>query len=416
MLRRNEKILPLLGWSILCLLLIPQGFAISDNILGIYGNANMDAYLNDEDIAFLQDIINGKIEPTKLADANDDGKVDEKDISQTEDIINGTERELTIFDSAGRTVTVNMPVNRVVAFNNEQIETMRSIKAKDRIAGVGSYTKDDEILSEFADYPNVGATKSPNYEELIKLKPDVVLIYATFSMTEAESIQNHLKDLNPDIRVIRLDSYKPESYVNETRQMGYLFDKRDEADEFLKFYQSWMDTIESRVDEIPEDEKPSVYYENRKPYYSAGNGTGHQQKIDLAGGRNIFSDLSGYKDVDPEEVVNRNPEVIIRVDANFKGYDTTNATELQNIRNEIINRTELAKVDAIKNKKTYIISNQIIGNVRHFVGIGYMAKWLHPDLFSDLDPQAIHQEYLNKFQGLDSDLSKKGVFAYPDTS
>jgi iron complex transport system substrate-binding protein len=416
MLRRNEKILPLLGWSILCLLLIPQGFAISDNILGIYGNANMDAYLNDEDIAFLQDIINGKIEPTKLADANDDGKVDEKDISQTEDIINGTERELTIFDSAGRTVTVNMPVNRVVAFNNEQIETMRSIKAKDRIAGVGSYTKDDEILSEFADYPNVGATKSPNYEELIKLKPDVVLIYATFSMTEAESIQNHLMDLNPDIRVIRLDSYKPESYVNETRQMGYLFDKRDEADEFLKFYQSWMDTIESRVDEIPEDEKPSVYYENRKPYYSAGNGTGHQQKIDLAGGRNIFSDLSGYKDVDPEEVVNRNPEVIIRVDANFKGYDTTNATELQNIRNEIINRTELAKVDAIKNNKTYIISNQIIGNVRHFVGIGYMAKWLHPDLFSDLDPQAIHQEYLNKFQGLDSDLSKKGVFAYPDTS
>ncbi len=415
MLRKDVKKSPLLRWSILCLLLIPLGSAASENILGIYGNANMDAYLNDEDVAFLQDIINGKSEPTQLSDANYDGKVDEKDLAQTEDIINGREKDLTILDSAGRTVTVNMPINRAIVFNNEQIETMRSIKAKDMIAGVGSYVKDDEILSEFADYPNIGATKSPNYEEIIKLKPDVVIMYATFSMTEAESIQDHLKDLNPDIRVIRLDSYKPESYVNETRLMGYLFDKRIESEEFIKFYESWMNTIKSRVDKIPEQEKPFVYYENRKPYYSAGNGTGHQQKIDLSGGRNIFSDLYGYTDVDPEAVVNRNPEMIIRVDANFKGYDTTNTTELQNIRNEIVNRAELAKVDAIKNNKTYVISNQIIGNVRHFVGIGYMAKWLHPDLFGDLDPQAIHQEYLNKFQGLDFDLSKKGVFVYPET-
>ena len=399
----------------LCMLLIPLSSAVSDNTLGIFGNANMDAYVNYEDIAFLQDIIAGKSEPTKLADANNDSKIDEKDLAQTEDIIKGTEKELAILDSAGRTVTVKMPINRVAVFNNEQVETMRSIKAKDKIAGVGSYIKDDEILNEFSDYPNVGATKSPNYEELIKLKPDVVLLYATFSMTEAEAIQDHLKDLNPDIRVIRLDAYKPESYVNETRLMGYLFDKRDESDEFLKFYESWMDTIKNRVDKIPVDEKPSVYYENRKPYYSAGNGTGHQQKIDLAGGKNIFSDLSGYTDVDPEAVVNRNPDVIIRVDANFKGYDTTNTTELQNIRNEIINRSELAKVDAIKNNKTYVISNQIIGNVRHFVGIGYLAKWLHPDQFSDLDPQAIHQEYLNKFQGRDYDLSKRGLFVYPET-
>jgi len=417
MISKEKKKVTKLGWSIcaLCVLLIPISSATSDNTLGLFGNANMDANVNDKDIAFLQDIIKGKNEPTKLADANNDGKIDEKDIAQTEEIIKGIEKELTLIDSAGRIVTVKMPINRVVAFNYEQVETMRSIKAKDEIVGVGSYIKDDELLSEFSGYPNVGATKSPNYEELIKLKPDIVLLYATFSMTEAEAIQNRLKDLNPDIKVIRLDAYKPESYVNETRLMGYLFDKRDEADEFLKFYESWMDTIKNRVDKIPENEKPFVYYENRKPYYSAGNGTGHQQKIDLAGGRNIFSDHQGYSDVDPEAVVDRNPDVIIRVDADFKGYNTTNATKLNEIRNEILNRSELSNVNAIKNNKTFVISNQIIGNVRHFVGIGYLAKWLHPDLFSDLDPQAIHQEYINKFHGLDYDLSKKGVFVYPET-
>jgi len=42
-----------------------------------------------------------------------------------------------------------------------------------------------------------------------------------------------------------------------------------------------------------------------------------------------------------------------------------------------------------------------------------MAKWFHPDLFKDLDPEAIHQEYLTRFQHLDYDLGKQGVFVYP---
>ena len=42
-----------------------------------------------------------------------------------------------------------------------------------------------------------------------------------------------------------------------------------------------------------------------------------------------------------------------------------------------------------------------------------MAKWLHPEIFQDLDPQEIQQEYLNKFQGIDYDLNKYGAFVYP---
>ncbi len=42
-----------------------------------------------------------------------------------------------------------------------------------------------------------------------------------------------------------------------------------------------------------------------------------------------------------------------------------------------------------------------------------MAKWLYPDLFEDLDPEAFHQEYLTEYQRLDYDLSEHGVFVYP---
>lgn len=45
--------------------------------------------------------------------------------------------------------------------------------------------------------------------------------------------------------------------------------------------------------------------------------------------------------------------------------------------------------------------------------IPYMAKALHPDIFDNLDPKEIHQQYLTEFQGLDYDVSEHGVFVYP---
>jgi iron complex transport system substrate-binding protein len=73
----------------------------------------------------------------------------------------------------------------------------------------------------------------------------------------------------------------------------------------------------------------------------------------------------------------------------------------------------LVNVSAIKNDNVYILSKDVFFGGRYFLSIAYMAKWFHPDLFKDLDPEAIHQEYLTRFQHLDYDLGKQGVFVYP---
>jgi iron complex transport system substrate-binding protein len=383
-----------------------------DYTLDIFGNANLDDTIDEDDIEYVAGIIKGTNEATELADANYDGLIDEDDIAQIEQIILGEEKELTIRDSVGRIITVNMPINKVIAFNREQVETMRSIKATDTIVGVGKYVIEDEFLADFVDYPNVGSMADPNYETLLKLDPEIVFLYATFYATQCEAIQDKLNDLDPDITVIRIDLFKPESYADETNTLGYLLGRTEESIEFIQFYESWMSSISEKLDDIPQDEWPLVYFENRKPYYCAGNGTGHQQKVELAGGKNIFSDREGYFDVDPEAVVERNPEVIIRTEANVNGYSTHDENELRNVKEDIVSRPELSDVIAVKNDDVYVINNQIEGGVKHFIGIGYMAKWLHPEIFENLDPQAIHQEYLTRFQGMDYDLDEQGVFVY----
>lgn len=59
-----------------------QGYRSSneDGRLMIYGNANNDDYLDEEDVAYIERIIAGEAEETLYADANNDGRIDQADI------------------------------------------------------------------------------------------------------------------------------------------------------------------------------------------------------------------------------------------------------------------------------------------------------------------------------------------------
>jgi len=321
-----------------------------------------------------------------------------------------------IIDSAGRNVTIYKPLKRIVVFNSETVETMRSLNATDKIVGVGEYTIKDKIFfPEFTNYPNVGSVWSPNYEEVLNCNPDAVFLYATCSPSYCEAIQNKLNELDSDIIVVRLDCFKPASYTKEVEDLGYILEKEEEARTLVDFYEGVLNSIKEKVDAIPDEGRPEVYFEAYDRYKTAGRESGWHQKLIAAGANNIFSDLSGgYVYVDAEEVVKRNPEFIVSAPSYYAGgYDTDDITELSNPWKEIVSRPELAKVNAVKNGNVYVLSSDAFGGVRHFVAIAYMAKRFHPRLFEDLDPKAIHQEYLIRFQGLDYDLDKHGVFVYP---
>ena len=94
------------------------------------------------------------------------------------------------------------------------------------------------------------------------------------------------------------------------------------------------------------------------------------------------------------------------------GIDDTSAAEAR--RNEIMELDVFSGGSAVKNGDVYLESPDFFGTPRYMIGLAYQAKWFHPDLFSDLDPEAIHQEYLTRFMRIDYDLGKHGVFVYPE--
>ena len=385
-----------------------------DFVLDIYGNANEDDTVDMRDLTYVKLIFFGKKPETELADAKYDGKINPLDFIQIKLIIVGKEKELTVVDSADRIVTVKKPVERIVPMSTSNFEQIRTLKTTDKVVGVTIYVIKDEVYYPgFSDYPLVDS-KDP--ESILTLHPDVVF---TGSLKSASDLEEKLK--GTDITVIGFDLNKISKFVEEVRKLGYILGKREEANEFIVFYNGEMGKISERVEKLSAEDKPKVYLEadfgGGKIYYTCGEGHSHHEMLVVAGGNNIFSDVGRYKEIDPEEVIERNPEIIVKYKYPGGGFDkdASDTRELEEIRDGIRGRPELQHVIAVENKEVYVFTwYSTRGGARYFLGVGNLAKWFHPELFEDLDPKANYQDYLTRFQGLDIDLDKIGVFVYPE--
>jgi iron complex transport system substrate-binding protein len=199
--------------------------------------------------------------------------------------------------------------------------------------------------------------------------------------------------------------------------MGILFERENEARQFIDFYQGVIDSVKEKTKAIPEDGRPLVYSENR-PYMASENDV---PPIEMAGGHSFFAGAGEVNEVDKESVVVANPQFIIRImgDEDYDRKSAGDTAKMEKARNEILSRAELQNASAVKDGNVYLIASPLwtympFSGCRHFIGVAYLAKWFHPDLFEDLDPKAIHQRYLTEFQGMDYDLNKRGILVYPE--
>jgi iron complex transport system substrate-binding protein len=385
-----------------------------DYVLGVYGNANEDDTIDMGDVVYTKLAIFGKKSKTELCDAKYDGRINVLDVIQTKLIILGKEKELTVVDSWDRIVTVKKPLKRIIPTFPSAIETLRTLKVpKDIIVAVGSWPGyiDLVFFAEFSDVPYIGTGWNPDVEAILELNPDLVVLIASALFGSVKPTADVLESAG--IPAVAINPRDREA----VEKLGYILDKEEEADEYLDWREEILNSIKERVEKIPEEDKPKVYFETSGQYgthRSCGN------FIKAGGGKNIFEGMSGK--IDAEAVIARDPDIIVKL-ARTGGYgvDADDTAEFKALREEIMSRPELQNVKAVEEGEVHILDWHLVtfypaSGCRDFVGYAYFAKWLQPTLSEDLDPKTIHQEYLTRFQGLDIDLDEKGVFAYSEPS
>jgi iron complex transport system substrate-binding protein len=405
------------------LVALPTITAEDDYVLGVYGNANEDDTIDMRDLTYVKLIFFGERPETELADAKYDGKINPLDFVQIKLIIVGEEKELTIVDSADRIMTVKKPVKRVIVYMPSMAEAIQIIDATDKVVGVGSivagegkWKETEKVFPVLSNLPACGSQMGMDYEAVLNLNPDVVI---NFGWCHPDEAQEHL----PGITVIALNFVKFSDIEEEFRKLGYILDKRDEAEVFLEWNKGYLDTVNDRIEALSDDEKPTVYYSGPMAWFYKTSGKGSHAGLYetsvIAGGRNIAAVLppsGSWITVDPEWVVEQNPDIIVTpawpdIEG---GYATDNPSGMKERRDSVMNRPELAEVTAVKNGSVFVCNYDILASPACYaIAMVYHAKWFHPDLFDDLDPQAIHQEYVDQFKRIDFNVYEHGVFVYP---
>ena len=392
--------------------------AASDCTLEVFGNANEDETVNMQDVTYTELIILEYRDKTDLADAKYDGKINMQDVTQIELIILGKENEITIIDSADRTVTVNKPVERIIVLTYPDAEAIKIVKAEERVVGVSSDIKArGTFFPELSKLPSAGLTSNPDLERILELNPDIIFTGKLKSM--GTNLENKLPDT---IAVTCWDMGRLDVMTKNIRMLGYILGNTEDAMEFCTFYQEYLDEmIRERVSEIPDGDRERAYIEYSEDYIAFATGSAGHEICEAAGGVNIAADLPRFSEkpivkVDCEWLIEENPDVIVatvRCKTGLCGYGEDDPQALGQKRERIMSRPGWKDMTAVAENRTYLIDMDLVGSTANFVGATYMAKWLYPDLFEDLDPEAFHQEYLTRFQRLDYDLDENGVFVCP---
>ena len=245
-------------------------------------------------------------------------------------------------------------------------------------------------------------------EKILEVNPEVLFTYGKYTEEEAK---NKLEAAG--IKVVFIDSYKFDQMADEVTKVGQILGSEEIAADFNSFVKKYADLINERVGSLSEEERVNVYFEGYTDYKTVAQGSGGQDLLDLSCVSNIAGNEEGeYPEISDEWMIEKNPEVIIKVVGASKeilGFGINDLSKAEETYNTLIGRTGWANLDAVKNNKVYILDNSTTLSAQgSIIGALQIAKICYPDKFEDINVEDIHKELYSKFYGIDLE----GTFIY----
>ncbi|HQE01424.1 MAG: ABC transporter substrate-binding protein [Firmicutes bacterium] len=269
---------------------------------------------------------------------------------------------LTLVDDFGREVTLEEPAQKVVSLVPSVTEIMFALGAGELVVGVSAYCNYPEAA---LDVPRVGDFDGPNLEAIVALEPDLV-VAASLHKETVEA----LEDLG--IPVLALDPMTFEEIYANILLLARAIGEEQAGEELVTAMKNRLAAVAEALGELEADERPVVFYENWYPgIWTAGEDTFIDEIIAWAGGRNLAWGISRWTEIQEEEVLARNPDIIIH------GYYEPWPVE------SFAQREGWEAVKAVQQGRIYFIDPDIISRTGPRVtdAVEELARLFHPDKF-----------------------------------
>lgn len=335
--------------------------------------------------------------------------------------------EVTVTDVVGRTVTIDAPVKAAILGEGRILYGVAIVEREnpfERIVGWPQDVKKNDpgtwnsYKAKFPDaekVASVGEMKKGEFdaEQAVALGADVVIMNHE-SKKAADDAGLEAKLTAVGIPLVYVD-FRDEPMKNTEptlRLLGELFDEKDRAEEFIKYR---AEQIAKVTDVLQKNvfERPLVFLDRAagatdECCWSFGNAN-FGEMVELAGGTNLSKDLipGSFGSVNPEQVVASNPDVVIATSADWSatspggiwiglGPDADPAAAQVKLE-ALMARPAYSGIKAVNNRKFFAVWHQFYNSPYQYAVIQQMAKWLHPELFADLDPEATLRETHERF-------------------
>lgn len=335
-----------------------------------------------------------------------------------------------IVDAAGRKVELTLPAKRVIIGEARQIHVIAALEGEktfDSIVGwrddlikkdPDSYTAYLERFPQIKDLPRFGYLPQGEFslEAAIALSPDVITLNLEAEKSAREAGFEE-KAAAAGIKVVYLDfRLDPDKNTERSiRALGQIFGAEKRAEEFIAYRREQIALVTDRLATIKDLQRPGVFIE-RAPGISGENTCcrtfgpfNFGAMVELAGGHNIASDVikTTFGDLNPEQLIVSDPDHIIVTGSNWaaesdinqfvpvgRGADMALARERLA---QLMTRTPFPSLKAVRNGNVHAVWHQFYGAPYEFFPIQQFAKWFHPKLFADLDPEKNFADFHTKF-------------------
>jgi len=280
---------------------------------------------------------------------------------------------IEVVDGMGNKVTLDKPAQKVIIYSPAVLEIFSGLDAMEQIAEVDSWSvQNKEPLAE--GFEGAGDVNGINFEVVTKINPDLVIVVGSSYASNSSNDFGKLADLG--FKVYMSNSTSLEGTYIEIENIGKLIGKEKEGKILSSDLKTQVESIFSKVKDIPEDSKPTIFYMVwNDPIMSAGKNTFIDELIVKAGGTNIVArdGLSDWSEYSLEKLISNNPDIIIAPMSLAANPDV------------ILKDNKFATIDAVVNNKVYSMPDNPISRPNQNVikGLMMMSAAIHPEIFGE---------------------------------
>jgi iron complex transport system substrate-binding protein len=302
-------------------------------------------------------------------------------------------RAASVTDATGRAISIPDRVTRVFPAGPPAAILLYTL-APDLLLGWPRANRAEEceyMLPEICRRPEIGRItgrgNTANLEVVLALKPDLILDVGSTSPTFV-SLAARVQE-QTGIPYALLDG-RFDAIVPTFRKLGELTHKKTEAEALAGYAEAAMAAIKARIDPLPQDRRPRVYYARGPRGLETGlGGSINVETIEFLGARNVAGERKGgLAIVSIEQVLLWNPDVIITIDRDFAA----------NVRSDPV----WAAVKAVQTGRVHLSPKMPFGwvdfppSVNRLIGLWWLGKILYPEEFPE-DIRALTRDFYRRF-------------------